>query len=443
MLTAAPSGAVTNSGFDSSSRPGSTALLAGSAWLVATTGVVAITGFLFWLLAAHTRSQGTVGHASALYSAVLFVTYATNMGLPIAVARYAPDRTPAANVIFSWSILYSIATSVIGAIVLATVGPHSLLQPALHWGRLGGTVLLAGFATALALSALMDIRMMTVGLWHWVLVRAALAGIVRLGLVVLRPSLDDALWVLVSLAASAGVSAVLGAVLLHRATPEGFRLSPRPSNSGAAFRYANVNYLAQLAVQAPFLALPVVVAVHVSAAMYGSFYVAWSIASIIFAVPQVVGLALLVEGGKRGARLDSQARQVATVTVAFALLAAAGATAASRVVTAIYGHAYVQTARLLPVLILPAAAWAITSTCLAHARVRHDGRATIAITTVFAAGVLAPALFWVSRSGAHGAAAAWVVGHLLAAATGLLSLRRQRAKVAVARVASPAAFGGG
>jgi O-antigen/teichoic acid export membrane protein len=398
-------------------------LLAGSAWLVATTAVIAVAGFAFWLLAAHSHSQATVGRASALYSAVLFLVYATNMGLPVALARYSADESQTARVLFSWSIIYSLATSAVATIILVVAAPDTLLGSLWQWGHLAGTGLLAWFVMALAASTLLDVRMMTLRLWRWVFIRALLAGVVRVALVGLHPRVNGALWIFLVFAGSLFFSAILGVVALRRATKHVFQLRPRPPNTAAAFYYANVNYVGQLAVQAPFMVLPVIVALNVQSAVNASFYVAWSIAGVIFIVPQVVGQALLAEGGKGGARLETQAAVAAAATVGFAVVAAALTLMASGLVTDVFGRSYVEAAHLLPVLALPAAAWAVTSTCLTYARVRHDHRSVIAITMALAAGVLVPAVVLTSRYGATGAAEAWVIGHIVAAIVAVVATR--------------------
>ena len=67
----------------------------GSIWFIASLGLGALGGFLFWWLAARLEAPATVGEASALFTAILFISYLTSMGLPIAVAKYgAVTRTP-------------------------------------------------------------------------------------------------------------------------------------------------------------------------------------------------------------------------------------------------------------------------------------------------------------------------------------------------------------
>ena len=77
-------------------------LLTGSAALVLTAGVQALSGALFWLIAARVDEQTDVGHATALFTSVLFVAFVAGLGQPVAAARYAAGRTRADHVIFAW-----------------------------------------------------------------------------------------------------------------------------------------------------------------------------------------------------------------------------------------------------------------------------------------------------------------------------------------------------
>jgi len=218
------------------------------------------------------------------------------------------------------------------------------------------------------------------------------------------------------------VSAAVGVLQLRSVSTGRPRLRPLPPQWAAALRYANVNYAGQLAVQGPFMLLPLLVAIEVPSALNGSFYVAWSIAGVIFIVPQVIGQALLVEGGRAGSRMESQARVAVLLGGGFAVAAVVASIVGSPAVPLVFGRAYERSAHLLPLLVLPAIPWAYTSAALAVARVRHDGRVVIAITTAFALGVLGPAVL-LGHAGVNGAVEGWACGHLVAAVTSFVALK--------------------
>ena len=83
-------------------------MLGGSVWLLAATLVVSLGSFIFWLLVAQRAPAEDVGRATALFSASMFICYLTSLGLPIAVSRYASDRTQGSATLFAWSLLLTI-----------------------------------------------------------------------------------------------------------------------------------------------------------------------------------------------------------------------------------------------------------------------------------------------------------------------------------------------
>src|SRR3546814_10939465 len=113
-------------------------LLTGSAAMVVTVAVQALSGSLFWLIAARLDTQTDVGHATALYTSALFVAFLAGLGLPVAVARYAAGRTRDDHVLYAWSALATIvAAALVAAAYVAFVRPAAVDQLAGWPGPVG------------------------------------------------------------------------------------------------------------------------------------------------------------------------------------------------------------------------------------------------------------------------------------------------------------------
>ena len=93
------------------------------------------------------------------------------------------------------------------------------------------------------------------------------------------------------------VTGVVGVVAMPAVTGGRHRLRPRPTQWRDATRYSAVNYVSNLAAQAPQFVLPVIVLLAVDPDTNAAFYVAWGITSVAFYVPTAMGQALLAEGG--------------------------------------------------------------------------------------------------------------------------------------------------
>ncbi len=389
-------------------------LLTGSAVLVVGAGVQAITGSLFWLIAARQDTSAEVGRATALFTSVLFVTYATGLGLPVALARYAAGRDRDSHVTFAWGVAATAAAATVGSVAYLGLVHSAAVDELLDWGGVLGLALFAVLVIGSGFSLLVDVRWMTVRHWNLIFSRIAVTGLVRLPLLLLP--LDDhrAVWLFVLAMAPTALSGYVGIATLPWVTGERHRLGPRPADGRRAVRFAGVSYLSTLAYQAPSFILPVIVLVNVDPDVNASFYVAWGITTLAFYVPMAIGQALLAEGGRDGAHLRSQVRLAVGLALGLMLVAALAAQIGRDLVTTVYGDEYSKAARILPALIAAGVPWVLSSIYLTEARVLHRHGATVAITVTLTVAILVPALVLVPREGLDGAAMSFMVGNLLA-----------------------------
>ncbi|MFZ6003510.1 MAG: lipopolysaccharide biosynthesis protein [Actinomycetota bacterium] len=390
-------------------------LLTGSAALVLTAGVQALSGALFWLIAARVDTQTDVGHATALLTSVLFVAFIGGLGQPVAAARYAAGRTRDDHVLFAWgAAATATASAVIAVAYLGVVSPRAVDELSGWHGALGPS-LFVFLCAGTALSLLLDVRLMTQRRWGLVVLRALLVGAVRFPLLALPVEADRAVWLLVVAAIPTAVSGYVGIALLPRVTGDRHRFGPRPRSTGAMVRYSLVNWGSTLTYQAPTFAMPVIVLVNVHADLNASFYVAWGMAAMAAYVPMAIGQALLAEGGRDGAQLRSQVRLAILVAGGLMVAGTAIATFGREVVVTLYGDDYREAADVLPTLVAASIPWAVTSVYLTEARVRHRSAATVSITLALTVAILGPALLLVPDRGLDGAATAFLAGNAIAA----------------------------
>lgn len=391
-------------------------LLTGSVALVLTAGVQAVSGALFWLIAARVDTQTDVGHATALFTSVLFVAFVAGLGQPVAAARYAAGRTPADHVLFAWgAAATAAAATVLGVAYLFGVRPAAV-DELLDWHGAAGPLVFVLFVVGTALSLLLDVRLMTQRRWALVLLRASLVGLARFPLLAVPVDGHRDLWLLVVAAAPNALSGFVGMALLPRVTGDRHRFGPLPARAREMARYSAVNWLSTLTYQAPTFAMPVIVLVNVDADSNASFYVAWGVAALACYVPTAIGQALLSEGGRDGAQLRSQVRLAIVVAGGLMVVGTALATVGRDVIVTLYGAEYRDAADILPPLVAASIPWAVTSVYLTEARVRQLARSTVTITVALTAFILGPALVLVPDDGLDGAATAFLAGNLAAAA---------------------------
>lgn len=395
-------------------------LLTGSSVLVVGAAVQGIGGMGFSLIVAQWDTKADFGNASALFTSVLFVTYLAGLGLPVALARYAADRSVDSHVVFSWAVAATALASVVASgLYLGVVHPKAA-RVLWDWHPVLGFVLFSLVVMGSAFSLIVDVRCMTMRRWNLVLARIVMVGVAKVALLPLgRASDHRAVLLFVFLGGPVAVSGFAGVAFVNRITQGGHRFGPRPATTRPAVRYSLINYLSTLAYQAPYFALPVIVLVHVTAATNSSFYVAWGIVAIAFYVPSAIGQALLAEGGKEGAAVRQQVRLAMALAVVLMGAGAAVTFLGKGVVVAAYGEDYRDAARILPAMMLAGIPWAVSSLYLTEARVLHRHVSTVVITATLTAAIIVPALILVPGTGKghglDGASTAWLAGNVVAA----------------------------
>jgi O-antigen/teichoic acid export membrane protein len=404
-------------------------LLDGSAWLLLSAGITAASGFSFWLAAVHLNTAHSIGLASALFSSAIFVAYLTSVGLPITVARYANDEGEHSRVFFAWALVLTTFTSLLGVGVFLLVAPGRLVRPLNGGVAGGGRILFFLVVVGIAFTALVDMRWMALRRWRSVVLRNAIVAVGRFPLLAF-PSLrtsPSGLFLIVG--GSLAASGLVGAIGLLGRPAQLPRLLPLPDTTLSAARFSIVNYAGQLGIQAPIFALPVVVVFLVSATANAAFYVAWSIAIVVSLIPQVIAQVLLVEGSRDGIHLRGQVSIALGVSAGACIVATVGAAAFAQLVPGIYGHAYEQSAHLLPILVAGTIPWAITVVALSTVRVLEAARQTLVISLAFALAVLVPGALLTDLKGIGGAADAWLIGNVVAAAVAAACLWSKRSSL--------------
>jgi O-antigen/teichoic acid export membrane protein len=401
-------------------------LVRGSSWLIVSIVASAGTGALFWLWASHLTATASVGSAAALFSSVMFITYATSMGLPVAAARYGADSSESATVLYSWALLYTSATAVAGtALFFAIVRPNAEDVLRAH-GFVAGVALVAVIVIGTSISVMNDVRLIAAHRWNMIVLRVTLVGVARLLLVPVHAGQNEALWLFFLGAGIPALSGYLGLFVMGPLTGFTFRLRPHPPHASEAFRHACVNYIGMLAAQAPTFVLPVLVLSAVGAADNARFFIGWSIAGVAFVIPHTIGHALLVEGAKGDSDLRREVRTTLLFTVAFMAIALAVVVVAGGGIALVYGKDYSAAAPVLQRLMLAGIPWALTSIWLNEARIHQDDAAVLVITGVLAAAILLPAMVLVPSHGIGAATGAWLAGHFVAAGVAASVVRARR-----------------
>jgi O-antigen/teichoic acid export membrane protein len=398
-----------------------------SYYLLASTGVAAATGLLFWILAARRTEPAVLGLAAGMIAALGFLSYLTSFALPYAMLRYGGSTRPVGGLLNS-SLAVSAVTSLLAAAVFAVVAgaTGTVLAPLL---RDPLDVLLFGLAgvgagTGLLLDNLLAARQRA----DLALLRNAAAGLLKL-LLLVPVGAGDPRGVYLALAMPGLITAVIGYALLPRVIP-GYRqwdFTRTPLLREAA-RFSLRTFAGSLLSGAPQFALPLIAIVVLGPRGNAFFYVAWSIAQVVYLVPTVISNVTLSRGGSTPTGiLIRRSRRFSLLLVGpFAL----AVTALAGLALHLYGSEYAGGAagplRLLGLAALP---WAVVIIAQAQLRIEHRYRALNLLTGFLCAvslavpvalgtwfGEVGMAGGWLLSVSAAAALAWWLTGHSDAAA---------------------------
>ena len=377
--------------------------------------VQALTGAVFWLVAARVDATTDVGRATALFTSILFIAYLAGLGLQVSLARFAPARDHDSHAVFAWGVVLTVVSTAVVSVGYLLVVDTAATDALLSWSRALGGGLFVFAAMGAALTLIVDVRWMTMRRWNLVLVRIGLVGLGRFPMLLLPIGDSETVHLFAVASLPVLISGFAGVATMPWVTGARHRLFPLPSTLRPAVRYSVVNYVSTLAYQAPQFVLPVIVLLSVVPDDNASFYVAWGIVAVGLYVPMAIGQALLAEGGKDGAELRNQVGVILGLTTGLMTAAAAATFVGRDLVTTVYGEDYAEAARILPPMVAACVPWAVTSVFLTEARVLHRHVDTVAITGALTLSILVPAVVLVPDDGLDGATVSFLVGNVLAA----------------------------
>ena len=268
-------------------------------------------GLVFWLVAAKFYVTEDVGLASAAISAMLLLSLLANFGLDYALIRFLPGSGKDSKALVNSCLTITALASVIIALIF--IAGLSFWSPALLFMRKDAVFLCAFVVSTVGWTA------------YWVIVRTFIAGrrsdfslaqgiifnLLRLALVIVFASFVAAFGIFVSWGIAALVAFSIGALVLLPRVQSGYRPLPviKWQVMKEMMHFSFSNYIASLLWYAPALVLPLMVVNLVGAEANAYFYIAWSIASVLFAIPLSVSFSLFAEGSHSEGELSRNIRR--------------------------------------------------------------------------------------------------------------------------------------
>lgn len=334
-------------------------------------------GFVYWLVAARLVDKPSIGVATASVAAVSLTGLIASFGLAPFLLHNLPKSSGR-----QWDRLFSRATALVALLGLAAglmLVPILLrLSPSFHTAAGGalGLAVFVPYVMSQMLAIELDAVCLTERRADLLFARAALFSVLKLAILplVLVWEAAPALVIVFGWGLSGLLStSVVLLYLLRRVRPD-YRVvlqgpwgSPRDT-----FREVSTHWLTSLGGQLPQFALPVVVLVRGGPTVSATFFVGWSIGSILFIVSSASAQALMVEGRHGDQPLESLLRTTALVIGRLQVPGVLVLLVVGPLLPAFFGESYAHSATGLIRLLAVAAVFdGITNVGVSIARIRE------------------------------------------------------------------------
>lgn len=395
--------------------------------LVINTGITAILGFAYWVMAARLYSTRDVGLAAAAISAMSLLAGISLFNLEAVLVRFIPiagrhTRKLVASVYLACGFV---------AMLIATlfIVGLEIWQPALGFlAEHASGVWFVVAAVAWMYFILQDGILVGLGHALWVPLENMLFGIGKLALLVYFAGTGP-FGIFESWTIAAAVIVVpFTALVFLRFVP--LHMMKEVSNALPLTRhelrkYATGDYVGAMFDLAAISLLPLVVTQMAGPEENAFFYQSWIIAYTLILVANNMSRSLTVEVAKDQRQLRAYGRAVFGQTLKLLTPAVAAIVLLAPLLLSVFGPEYAEGGTLtLRLLVLAAIPHTVLLLALVMARLQHRMREVIAIQAATSVIVLGAALLLAAEHGGLGAAIGWLAGQTIVAVV-LLATRLQ------------------
>lgn len=382
--------------------------------LVLNSGLTAVLGVVYWLLAARGYTPHTVGVNAAVISAMMFLAGVAQLNLMSALLRFVPVLGAVRRrFIIACYVVAGFAAAACAAVFL--LGLH-VWAPALEaLGSNGGMIVWFIVATAIwCVFNLQDSALTALGAAVMVPVENAVYGVAKLVLLGLFVSASPnygifGSWSAALLVTVVPVNALIFGRLLRRRHANDDRSLPVPTR-GDIVRFVGPDYVGALLWLAATTLMPVIVIAIAGATSNAFFSLAWMITLPLMAVSGSTGAALVVTGAADPARLAVYARKVLRQTARLVVPVAVAVALAAPYLMRLFGRQYAtHAATTLSLLALSAIPNVITALHVSIYRVQRRMRAVVTLLAGLCLSLLVLAPVLLALMGIAGVGLAWLV----------------------------------
>jgi O-antigen/teichoic acid export membrane protein/GT2 family glycosyltransferase len=398
--------------------------------LVVSAALAAVTGFVYWVVAARLYPAEDVGRNLAAISALKLIAGIAQLNVATALLRFVPYSGAASRrVVGRGYLLAGAMTAAVAAVFVLGLGTWSADLRFLRDDPVLAVWFVAS-VTIWALFAAQDQVLTAVGRTGLVPIENLTFALVKLGLLVAFAVALPATGILMSwtVTTALAVAAVSG-YLFSRALPR--HMARRPVATPPSIRdiggFLVLDYIASLFLFVAISGLPLLVLDRTGEVATAAFLLSWMLTYSLYLVPLAMGQSLVAHSADDGADLDADLRTLLGHSAALVVPAVVLLVVFTPAALSLFGPEYAPYETTLRLLALSAVPNLLIDLSVAAAQVRRRMRTIVATRAVQGVGVVALALYLMPRHGVAGVAAAWLIAQTATAAgIALVAFRGRR-----------------
>lgn len=394
-------------------------LMRNSLYIMCTTVVTSLLGYVYWIVAARTYSHHDVGLASALIGAMTLVSNLASFGMGPALIQTLPQRasgrpwSTTLNAGLAVTILAGLVAGALISVVLPLLSPQFAV---VHQSSAYTLAFTAG-VPLWTVSLLLDYVFVAERAAGKMLGRNTIFAVLKIPLLGLPLAATHigALGIVVSWVVATLVAAAGAVLWFIPRLGRGYVLAVRGivGQVRSMARSLVGHHIINIGGQAPMYLLPTFVVMRLSAADNSYFYITWMLGSLFFIVSPAVAASLFAEGSHASGDVLRKARTSMLIIGALLVPAMAVFWLGGAYIMAVFGPSYPRHGTLLlALLIISAVPDAITNVYVSVLRVQRRLRYASLLNVGMAALTLALAWVLLPLDGIAGAGWAWLIAQI-------------------------------
>lgn len=357
-------------------------LFRNSVYLMLSTGVMSVFGFVFWVITTRFYDSEEIGYATALISITVLISSWSLLGFNSALVRYLAQSHYPQKVINTSMAVVAITTAMASVIYLAGIDYFSPAFHVLAQNPVYATLFVV-FMIFVSLNTLTDSVFVAYRLSKYNLIVYTFFGLTKIILPLLLISLGS-YGIFFSYTGAVIISLFLSIYFMMRKFSYRLSFSVDKNVARTMMKFSLATYAAGFIASLPGYLAPVFIINELGARDSAYFYMASTIAALIYIIPQAIAQSLFAEGSFLEKDFAIFVRRAMRFIVAFLIPAIIAIFLFGHYVLMVFGREYSENSYdLLQIMSLSSVFLAVSLIGATIMKIRHQMKAYIIVNAAY------------------------------------------------------------